>query len=275
MRSEIEFKNRLSRQLVSFQSSFYKDALWNQHKQSETWSNKEFQSSFYKDALWNAGRGDSPWVSMESFQSSFYKDALWNEICWLVLGLCPGTFQSSFYKDALWNEPCGDCCYRVYLVSILILQGCALKYMAKASSAVMEISSFNPHFTRMRSEIHFFLCLAMNIDEFQSSFYKDALWNVYHCRVYRNQSISFNPHFTRMRSEIYTPVAALAEDVLSFNPHFTRMRSEIIPFPEPLLCKFMFQSSFYKDALWNWFWNPLPRTLKGVSILILQGCALK
>ncbi len=61
-------------------------------------------------------------------------------------------------------------------VSILILRGCALKSKIKDPVKFWAMS-FNPHFTRMRSEISLMPGMA-------------------------GTSTGFNPHFTRMRSEI-------------------------------------------------------------------------
>ncbi len=89
----------------NFQSSFYKDTLWNPGR---AWMRRDvpdhFQSSFYKDTLWNDNK-TLILIASSCFQSSFYKDTLWN----CLLSVDPWReecFQSSFYKDTLWN--CGS-----------------------------------------------------------------------------------------------------------------------------------------------------------------------
>ncbi len=189
-----------ARELITFQSSFYKDALWNFGLMRYTSYPHRFQSSFYKDALWNWKKGDDLAFMIVGFQSSFYKDALWNSYEFHVKAKTK-PFQSSFYKDALWND----------------------RGMIGGRE---RHARFNPHFTRMRSEIDNITIAVMipgivsililqgcalksknlkhiipNKFLFQSSFYKDALWNRY---------------------------------IPTLNyPHK------------------VFQSSFYKDALWN------------------------
>ncbi len=108
---------------------------------------------------------------------------------------------------------------------------------------------FNPHFTRTLSETGKKVKRSAVGDHFQSSFYKDTLWNLTAiCPNARKRS--FNPHFTRTLSETVLlfgdPGVAKTLSILilqghslkqsrkqvekwvisSFNPHFTRTLSE-------------------------------------------------
>ncbi len=159
--------------------------------------------------------------------------------------------------------------------------------------------SFNPHFTRMRSEMQLQYADLTGADLVSILILQGCALKFTWTDGRISLNMCFNPHFTRMRSEILD--AALARvPTLGFNPHFTRMRSEI----QVLVCLLHlahgFQSSFYKDALWNGpdsshsarvqlGFNPHFTRMRsemvysdtctginiGVSILILQGCALK
>ncbi len=141
-----------------FQSSFYKDALWNY---SSPWVRPgwdQFQSSFYKDALWNYPERLEIYefqvvpVSILILQGCALKsdwglelDACLGDVSILILQGCAlklydhidpeeaRQFQSSFYKDALWNNEHAARATHSAEVSILILQGCALKYTGDVS----------------------------------------------------------------------------------------------------------------------------------------------
>ncbi len=226
MRSEISMRWSLRLFLEWFQSSFYEDALWNgirgrawdlREKVSililrgcalkyNRWScrysiTQEFQSSFYEDALWNPAALSAIETMRDRFQSSFYEDALWNVPEELLQTILIWAFQSSFYEDALWNIRLARGGRRLFFVSILILRGCALKLRLERKVNIGGYR-FNPHFTRMRSEIalagsspgrH----LSVSILILRGCALKWSEWPSHPA-----WSRSFNPHFTRMRSEI-------------------------------------------------------------------------
>ncbi len=183
------------------------------------------------------------------FQSSFYKDTLWNpkqyKVCFVIDG-----FQSSFYKDTLWNYYTISIKVNVIWLSILILQGHSLKPQ-EGTWRVQGDNTFNPHFTRTLSETQNLITLIrgcnylsililqghslklnkivqriFDLSIFQSSFYKDTLWNIKKLKKREPRLITFNPHFTRTLSETCHRCA-----------RWNRV--------------FLFQSSFYKDTLWN------------------------
>ncbi len=184
----------------------------------------EFQSSFYEDALWNHTAWFSDRAFTHSFQSSFYEDALWNLRSQEPL-IHGASFQSSFYEDALWN----------WLPIQWSVAAC-LRFNPHFTRMRSEIyylclskrvpACFNPHFTRMRSEMLIIVCTVL-AEIFVSILILRgcALKSCSH-RYDWTSKPGFNPHFTRMRSEIIQR-ADMYVQVNCFNPHFTRMRSEI------------------------------------------------
>ncbi len=160
-----------------------------------------FQSSFYKDTLWNLTRfrpgQQAHQLSILILQGHSLKR------CILQRYYLRFPFQSSFYKDTLWNQ-------------------------SKRLQTDKLDGSFNPHFTRTLSETHS------------------------HAVRRAPRYVSFNPHFTRTLSETraaFSPV--MPRPVYTFNPHFTRTLSETWRWMANCRSRSIFQSSFYKDTLWN------------------------
>ncbi len=233
-----------------FQSSFYKDTLWNRAVSCSCIQPVVFQSSFYKDTLWNkmyeAGmngwkdlsililQGHSLKRSGSNLERGFLRlsililqgHSLKQNAHWKIPGGCI-VFQSSFYKDTLWNV------------------------VSKAYNERLR-ESFNPHFTRTLSETTEGLNWMPAWAIFQSSFYKDTLWNSFHGGRDVMSIHSFNPHFTRTLSETNKCYASRF-CFYAFNPHFTRTLSETWVEGMNNLRRLNFQSSFYKDTLWNQF----------------------
>ncbi len=352
-----------------------------------------FQSSFYKDTLWNGvllrGGGSRGDLSILILQGHSLKPTFAaNDVSPYVLSIlilqghslkltsviptaersksfnphftrtlsetqrpgCIGVdsfdFQSSFYKDTLWNCHCWPYLWNRESLSILILQGHSLKQIEN-SDPVLVGRPFNPHFTRTLSETVGQITSSIPVVNFQSSFYKDTLWNVIVCDDLLFGGLAFNPHFTRTLSETgdrraewearrilsililqghslklwdVKPLAwqsdlsililqghslkhksnnIIRKYFFSFNPHFTRTLSETLLFITNINNTTTFQSSFYKDTLWNCqvlvehkeqerfqssfykdtLWNILAGCSRihcsGLSILILQGHSLK
>ncbi len=116
-----------------------------------------------------------------------------------------------------------------WCVSILILQGCALKLINDLDKAHRE-------------------------QKFQSSFYKDALWNTKRSGRSMLKISGFNPHFTRMRSEItfqhsIEPLPKIVSILILQGCALKSGHNNPNNFYQSL-----FQSSFYKDALWNFLY---------------------
>ncbi len=138
----------------------------------------------------------------------------------------------------------------LWWVSILILRGCALKFGRRYTNPENGCS-FNPHFTRMRSEITFILSSCVISHPFQSSFYEDALWNRTLVLCFCFLFSCFNPHFTRMRSEIQILNLSTGR---GWSVSILILRGCALKsgkFGNALQFDGVFQSSFYEDALWN------------------------
>ncbi len=184
-------------------------------------------------------------------------------------------FQSSFYKDTLWNRGRGAWSHKESSLSILILQGHSLKPGASwwlwglrsdLSILILQGHSLKQYICLSLEEILFHLSililqghslkqsrelLSAQTLHFQSSFYKDTLWNR-NCRVPGIAlKRSFNPHFTRTLSETIRRCLACwtsaGLSILILQGHSLKPEERA----KELEMMHIFQSSFYKDTLWN------------------------